>query len=208
VPAADHNTLVIAETGSAPRKLADGVGHYELVYRRGKQIRANGAEIDGGAGPVTLFPVEDVFFQAATRGGRTVDRIIEGKVQFKKNTRATGDVLTAASGNSAVAGLSMAAGGGLAAGFHTVTAIGVAAQGLSARSRTQADTRYWHRLPDGLHVTTLRLAPGAGPLQVRFLDATSQPLPDGTDTVAVHFDDRGNGLAFASSRPTPKGKPL
>jgi len=150
-----------------------------------------------------------VFFQASTRGGRTVDRIIEGKVQFKKNTQATGDVLTAASGNSAVAGLSMAAGGGLAAGFHTVTAIGVAAQGLSARSRTEADTRYWQRLPDGLHVTTMRLAPGAGPLEVRFLDATSQPLPDGTETVPVHFDDRGNGLAFASSRrPTEEGKSL
>ena len=162
-----------------------------------------------GGDSVALFPVEDVFFQASTRGGRTVDRIIEGKVQFKKNTQATGDVLTAASGNSAVAGLSMAAGGGLAAGFHTVTAIGVAAQGLSARSRTEADTRYWQRLPDGLHVTTLRLAPGAGPLEVRFLDATSQPLPDGTETVPVHFDDRGNGLAFASSRrPTEEGKSL
>ena len=208
VPAADHNTLVIAETGTAPRKLADGVGHYELVYRRGKRIRAQGAELMHGGDSVALFPVEDVFFQASTRGGRTVDRIIEGKVQFKKNTQATGDVLTAASGNSAVAGLSMAAGGGLAAGFHTVTAIGVAAQGLSARSRTEADTRYWQRLPDGLHVTTMRLAPGAGPLEVRFLDATSQPLPDGTETVPVHFDDRGNGLAFASSRPTEEGKPL
>ena len=73
---------------------------------------------------------------------------------------------------------------------------------------SHTSVRQWQRLPDGLHVTTLRLAPGAGPLEVRFLDATSQPLPDGTETVPVHFDDRGNGLAFASSRPTEEGKPL
>ena len=208
VPAADHNTLVIAETGTAPRESVCRAGRPARSGQRRRPACAAGAQVSTGAGEQTLFPIEDVFFQASTRGGRTVDRIIEGKVRFKKNTQATGDVLTAASDNSAVAGLSMAAGGGVAAGFHTITAIGVAAQGLSARSRTQADTRYWQRLPDGLHVTTLRLAPGAGPLEVRFLDATSQPLPGGSETVAVHFDDRGNGLAVASSRPTEEGKPL
>ena len=206
IPEAGDNLLVVAETGSAPRKLADGVGHYQLVYRRGKYIRAHGARLAEPV-PRDLFPAEDVFFQASTRGGRTVDRIIEGQVRFKKNTQATGDVLTAASQNSAVAGLSAAAGGAVAAGFHTITAIGVAAEGLSARSRTRADTRYWHRLPDGLHLATLRHAPDGGPLHVRFLDEHDQPLAGADVDAAVHFDDRGNGLAFASHRP-PEDRPL
>jgi len=211
VPDADHNTLVIAETGSAPRKLADGVGHHQLVYRRGKHIRAQHAELVGGVNndgqSLALFPVEDLFFQASTRGGRTVDRIIEGKVQFKQNTETTGDVLTAASDSSALAGFSAAAGGGLAAGFHTITAIGVAAQGLSARTRTRADTRYWHRLPDGLHVHTLHTTPQHTALQVRFLDSAQQPLPNLTHSVPVHFDSRGNGVAYASARPTEGTSP-
>ena len=109
--------------------------------------------------------------------------------------------LLALTDHDTVAGLSAAAGGAVAAGFHTITAIGVAAEGLSARSRTRADTRYWHRLPDGLHLATLRHAPDGGPLHVRFLDEHGQPLAGADVDAAVHFDDRGNGLAFASHRP-------
>ncbi len=203
LPDDDDNTLVIAETGSAPRKLADGVGHYQLVYRRGREIQTQGARLETAAVSQSLFPIEDVFFQASTRGGRTVDRIIEGKVQFKKSAEATGDALTSVSDSSVLAGLSTSAGGAVAAGFHTITAIGVAAQGLSARSRTRADTRYWRRLPDQIHLTTVRSDPVSNGSRMVFLDADGALMVDSVATIAVHYDGKGNGFAFVRS--TPEG---
>ncbi|HBC20010.1 MAG TPA: hypothetical protein DC022_14990, partial [Alcanivorax sp.] len=104
VPDDSDNTLIVAETGTSPRKLADGVGHYELVYRRGKGFTENRAKIAGDGLNQTLYPAEDVFFQASTRGGRAVDRIIEGKVQFKQTTGNVGDAMTSLSDNSLITG--------------------------------------------------------------------------------------------------------
>lgn len=196
LPEKGHNVLVIAETGTAPRKLADGVGHYELVYRRGKQFSAYRARV----ADADMYPFEDVFFQASTRGGRTVDRIIEGKVNFKQATSGIGDGLTSVARNDVLAGLGASAGGSVAAGFHAITAIGVAAQGLSAQAKTRADTRYWEALPDTLHVYTLKAKPGSGPLQILFKDQSSAPLPALTRQAQPQFDQHGYGLVFASSR--------
>jgi hypothetical protein len=201
VPDDRDNVLVIAETGTSPRKLADGVGHYELVYRRGKGFAETRARVSVNGETKKLYPVEDVFFQASTRGGRTVDRIIEGQVKFKKGAEQVGSNLTAVSDSNVLAGAAAASGGAVAAGAGLITAIGVAAQGLSARSKTRADTRYWHRLPDAVHARTLSRPEGSGPLRVEFLDENGRVVPGLTDRVQIHFDQEGNGLAFASSRP-------
>ena len=201
VPNGGDNVLVVAETGTSPRKLADGVGHYELVYRRGKGFSEQRARIQLDQERRELYPVEDVFFQASTRGGRTVDRIIEGQVKFKKRTEKVGSNLTAVSDNNLLAGAAAASGGAVAAGAGLLTAIGVASQGLSARSKTRADTRYWHRLPDTVHVQTLHRPDTPDALRVEFLDEQHSKVPELTNRANVHFDQQGNGLVFASSRP-------
>lgn len=200
IPDKSDNVLVIAETGTSPRKLADGVGHYELVYRRGKNISARRAHIQGDGVNADLYPMEDLYFQASTRGGRTVDRIIEGKVSFKKGSQKVGSTLTAASENSLITGIAAGSGGAVSAGFNAITAIGVAAQGLSARAKTRADTRYWHSLPDTLHVYTMEADAGDGPFRVQFRDGQGNALPAMTRQAPVQFDKRGNGLVFASTR--------
>ena len=200
IPDPADNVLVIAETGSAPRKLADGVGHYELVYRRGKNIRAASARIQRAAGPRQLDKTSDIYFQASTRGGRTVDRIIGGKVQFKRNTARTGDVMTAASDNSLITGVGTSAGGAISAGFAAVTAIGIAAQGLSARANTRADTRYWHGLPDALHCLTLQGDGNDAPMTIEFVNTYGQVVGDLSTRVAPTFDARGNGLVQVFSQ--------
>ena len=72
LPAAGDNVLVIAESGPSPRKLADGVGHSKLVYRRGKRFTEQRAALVTADGPQGLYPLEDIFWQASTRGGRAV----------------------------------------------------------------------------------------------------------------------------------------
>src|ERR1700678_3720588 len=53
--------LLVCETGRAPRKLADGVGHYELKLRRGKGFRSVRARVllaDGRT--MDAYPIEDI----------------------------------------------------------------------------------------------------------------------------------------------------
>lgn len=201
VPKKAHNVLVMAETGKSPRKLADGVGHYELVYRRGKNFEESRVKLSGSNGSSSLYPVEDVYFQASTRGGRTIDRIIEGQVKFKKTSSRVGSTLTAPSKSNTVTALATSSGGGVASGFQAITAIGVVAQGLSASARTRADTRYWKRLPDTLHVSTMRVNDKNNNFDVNFYDANGRLLERLGTTADIEYDKNGNGVIYVSSRP-------
>lgn len=199
IPAEGHNALLIVETGQSPRKLGDGVGHYQLVYRRGKNFPDVGAQWQAGETWETVYPMEDIYFQASTRGGRAIDRIVEGQVQYKTTTRDIGTNLSSVSQNSLLAGASASAGGVLGAGFAAISLVSVAAQGMSAAANVRADIRYWEALPDTLHIIPLRAEPGQQ-VTVRFLDKNGQPIPGLTDTTEFRFDGRGQGLALATSR--------
>lgn len=196
-PERNHNALLIVETGTSPRKLGDGVGHYQLVYRRGKSFRDVAAEARVGEQWSPVYPMEDIFFQASTRGGRAIDRIVEGQIQFKENTRAIGSTLSNVSQDSMLAGFSAATGGALGAGFAAISLISVAADGMSASANTRADIRYWAGLPDTIHLMPMTVSEG-DPVTVRFLDDQGQPLPELTDSTDFKFDGRGVGLAFAT----------
>lgn len=151
--------IAIVETGSAPRKLADGVGHYELVYRRGRGYQPNRLEVQGS----TIKPVlvEDLFVQAATRGPRPVDRIIKGKAQFMNRALAAGTILgdmgDVASIGSVAGGLLGANEFGRGAGYAS-DALGLASSIsllLAVAANPRADTRYWEGLSDRIYVLQL-----------------------------------------------------
>lgn len=199
IPSEEHNALLIVETGHSPRKLGDGVGHYQLVYRRGKNFPDFGAQWQTDDGWETVYPMEDIYFQASTRGGRAIDRIVEGQVQYKETTRDVGTNLSAVSQNNVLAGASAAAGGALGAGFAAISLVSVAAQGMSASANVRADIRYWEALPDTLHIIPVNAKPGQQ-VTVRFLDKNGKPIPGLTDTTEFRFDGRGQGLALATSR--------
>lgn len=152
IPEADDNTLIIIETGKSPRKLSDGVGHFELLFRRGKRIKEEFVEFNDQIPNI----VESIYFQASTRGGRPIDGIIEGKVNFKAEAAQTGEVLgdigQAVVHASAVTGSGTLQGVGLGIGV-----VGIIGTAMSANTRTEADTRYWSNLPDKIHIFTSKL---------------------------------------------------
>jgi tetratricopeptide (TPR) repeat protein len=157
VPAADHNLLVIAETGRAPRKVGVGPNRSELTYERGKaEGKLPDLRIDGK--PLKLTELEDVYWQASTRGGRPIDRILAGKVQFKENMEGTGTAL----GALGTGGLAhsrtikdrhrrqqaeLASAG--------VMLLGALVSGIGDSVKPEADLRSWRNLPDRLHLTSL-----------------------------------------------------
>ncbi|MDP3179996.1 MAG: hypothetical protein Q8M76_18940, partial [Spirochaetaceae bacterium] len=87
------DTLVLLETGQAPRKLGDGASHSFFVYRRGKPILATHAQVVLGSASLQAYPMEDLYYQASTRGGREIDHVLQGKAQFQATTGGVGSFL-------------------------------------------------------------------------------------------------------------------
>lgn len=163
------DTLVFAETGLAPRKLGDGASHSFFVYRRGKPIAENQVQVMNGAAAMQAYPMEDIYFQASTRGGREIDKILAGKAQFKAATGGVGsflaDTSVALSSNSSAFSADGQYGG-------AVAAVGVVSGVLlivSSSTKPQADTRAWSSLPDTVHVLTLAAAGKPQSLTAHFL---------------------------------------
>jgi hypothetical protein len=196
-----HNVLVIAETGTSPRKLADGVGHHELVYRRGKGFSEQRAEVAVGGDSHEMYPIEDVAWQAMTRGGRPVDRILKGQVVFRQTHERIGTTLT----DVAEAGMIAAPAfhgstGDIQAASAALGLIGVAELAIAVRARPRADTRYWRSLPDTVHVFTCEAPHQDGVVDVRFLDGNGSEIAALSHRTSVHWPDGRHGLAWARSR--------
>ena len=198
-PSRNQNVVVLVETGFAPRKLADGVGHYELVYRRGKQFTEHRTKLMLGSMKQDLYPMEDVFWQASTRGGRTVDRIIEGKVQFRDTSESVGSALSGVA-NQAVSVSSLFTNSASVSGAASaLSLIGVSSMIVASKVNPRVDTRYCEALPDLVHVGMLSLSK-APTATAKFYDQFNNEVP-GLDVQAkVKRDSRGNGLLWISAR--------
>lgn len=157
LPKPKDNVLVIVETGKSPRKLADGIGKYELVYRRGKKFKDTQASIKINNDEIRLLPAEDIYWQASTRGGRNIDRIIKGKVEFSDRTSSVGDTL-AKTGNTIVEWSALnQSSDSLKEVGTAMSVIGLASKMLSLNVETRADTRYWKSLPNTVHIQSLKV---------------------------------------------------
>lgn len=154
VPDSADNVLLLAETGAAPRKLADGVGHYQLVYRRGKNFSEQQLTLNNPHLRLTPAPIEDIYFQASSRGGRPVDAIIQGKAQFRTVNAEMGSVL--ADLGTATRVYSPLMGGSSGQVANTLALVGVAQLMLASNTVPRADTRYWKRLPDKVHLASTK----------------------------------------------------
>ncbi len=205
-PDASHNVLLLAETGTAPVKFGDGPKRSLLRFRRGDGFDEAKARFEVAGQTLPGVAVEDIFFQASTRGGRPVDHILAGKVSFKETAATTGTVLKTvgvATLIGAAAGHSREA--AIAGGILTIA--GFIAEGMSNAVRPEADARYWDTLPDGVHLATLSLPPGPAPVQVVFLDASDQAVDGLAKTTDVTFAGKC-GLAWARSRGAVPASPV
>lgn len=205
-PAAGDNVLVIAELGGSPRKLGDGIGNHEIVYRRAKRTPETAVDVgfDGqrppSPSPLPLPLVEDLFFQASTRGGRPIDAIIDGKVSFKNNADSVGNVLGKVASEGSL--ISSATGGGHGTALGSIAAIGAIASLVSANVKPRADVRYWANLPQTLHMASLRHDGPLSGLTAALRDDQGRPIAfaDGEPRIQQWRDKNGNTLIWLKSR--------
>ena len=202
-PAPGDNVLVLAETGRSPRKVASGRGGAELRYSRGEATPEQQVRLFAGSGQYDMHAMEDVYWQASTRGGRPVEKILKDQVVFKEGRETFGTALTTIGMGAVAAGSEkghrnrdMQAVGG------AIAAVGLLSLATANAVEAQADTRHWDNLPDFVHIRTFKTGRGApATVHGRFLDRESRPLKHLDKCADVHFDksDR-HGVAWFRSR--------
>lgn len=204
LPPARDNLLVIAETGTAPRKVSDGIGHAELKFRRGKEFTESRAAVVIGSTTSEMYPIEDIALQANSRGGRQIDQILDGKVQFAEGatliTQSSASLSFGAVEAASVAGKSSGAVMGVGAGLGLVAGV---SDILASNVKAEADTRYWANLPDTVHVFTTHVDLDSPPrtVDVHFQDSAGNELPELTKSAVVDVTpDKSGALAWARSQ--------
>ncbi|NQU41997.1 hypothetical protein HQ520_01840 [bacterium] len=202
IPDPCDNLLLIAETGHAPRKLADGVGHYEMVYRRGKGFSENRAAVRLSGETRQLYPIEDIAWQAMTRGGRPIDRILAGQVIFKKRNEEIGTALSDVAANTMIlASTSEKNQDELRALSLALGLVSVLPLAIASKIKPRADTRYWDNLPDVVHVTTLRAPTADRTLSALFREKDGNIQPSLSRTCKIHWEPaRRASLAWTRSQ--------
>ena len=168
------NALVIAETGTGPRKQAIGRDSDKLAYLEGKE--GNDGLMAMVAGRRTeLMEAEDLFRLATSRNGRQMDELLADKSRTKDAVRTAGNsavmVGSAAmvgsrlqntksnsSSNSKGAGAAGAAGAVGTAGA-IISLIGIVASATAAAMETTADIRTWETLPHSIRLAAIPAPP-------------------------------------------------
>jgi len=197
-PAAGANLLVVAELGGAPRKVGDGIGNHEIVYRKAKRMPERSLKIEFDGKPQQVALAEDVFFQASTRGGRPVDRLIEGKVAFQNTASAIGETFGAIASEGSVIAAANGGGGGRALG--AVAAVGAIASLVAVNVKPRADVRYWNNLPETLHIGAVQHQGLPENVTIKLFDENGQQVPADTLRIQKWIDKKGNGVVWIKTR--------
>lgn len=177
-PPGDRETvLVVAETGMAPRKSAIGAHREALMISEGL-IGNHTLFVETAGLRKPMVVAEDVFFQATTRGGREVDKILADKVSTKEGVGSAGRTAVVA-GMATVAAANYsshnqnnnnnnnnnnAAAAAGAVGLAVVL-IGLMVTAAANAMETGADARYWENLPHSIHLAVLPAVQGGFSVQ-------------------------------------------
>lgn len=176
IPEESDNVLFVVETGTAPRKVLDGISQEKLVYRRGKHFKEEWVSVNvEGVLNSELVPVESVYRQAATRGGRYVDSINQGKANYKEATTDFGAGFSDVGSGAIVLSMGDSTIGGIGAGMSVV---GSTVQLIALNAKPKADDRQWSGLPDKIHCLTAFLPEGDYTAKFTFYDSNKLPIKE------------------------------
>lgn len=159
VPSAESaSLLVLIESGKAPVKYATGEHSEILKFKSADGDYPSSIKVTYGQQEYSPATIEDLVFQASTRGGRKIDSILAGKAEFKDTTEDMADAaMTGAVVSSVVAQASAFSGdfdsATAASGIGAFFAIAsLVSDAVSENTVPEADTRQWSNLPRYLHI--------------------------------------------------------
>lgn len=186
------NTLVFMEFGTGPTKYATGEYKEELRFREGRSA-VRGAWLNLGNKKIRMLPMDDLNFQATTRGGRVMDHILDNKAVFKASTDTFGNA-------ALLSGVVVGSQRGTQEIGLGLIAAGLISKAFSAATTPRADTRAWDNLPQYLSFVGLELPPGPHTATVEFTDGAGNVLPSMTKIVQFTVSPESDTVLFVSDR--------
>jgi hypothetical protein len=191
---AEANVMVFAEFGRGPRKYASGAYGEQLRFLPGSS-RVKTVRVGSDAGQREARPMDDLTFQATTRGGRVMDHVLANKAVFKQTADAVGT-------GAIIGGAIMAGQQGHDSPVDEIGAglivAGVVSKIISAATTPEADTRAWDNLPQYLSFVHLTMPPGDHELAFEFLDSGGEAIADRTRRVQVRVEAGRDTVVFVS----------
>jgi len=181
--------FVVAALGVGPYKYNAGLyGRYAAFGRRSYPERYAKVFVDGRE-IGTAVTIEDVYYQAATRGGRAMDAVLAGKAVLK-------DVFAAAAAESFdEAGEAET----FSDEYWESVSEGIFASLLAALVRAEADVRSWETLPDKLQALSVPVEPGVHDVEVAFYGAAGEIPGARMRFAAVRFKPRCETVVYVRS---------
>lgn len=200
IPRPSDRVLAIADMGLPPLKIGGGEHGEFLTYAPPELVPEQKAIfVANGKGYEATFG-EDLYWQASTRGGRQVDKILAGKAEFKDiaNTVAAGSLIVADAALDVAIYSSYSGDSDAALAVAGVAAVvGIASMFMADAAKPEADTRYWDNLP--AHIDYISMPEGVLPTEVLFVDQGGSVL--GSLIPRVRIDPKGGcALAYGRSR--------
>jgi len=193
------NTLVFLDFGPGPTKYATGEYEEQLRFRTAHSpVHSAQIQVDGiGA---NLKPMDDLNFQATTRGGRVMDHVLANKAVFKSTTDTIGNVgLIGGAGVLAATGGRNSTANQVGAGLMVA---GLLSKIASAATTPEADVRCWEQLPQFLALGQFRLSPGQHTATVSFLDSTGGTQPKFTKQITFTVPEGRDEVIYVSDQST------
>lgn len=192
-PVNSPNVVFIFEFGKGPMKYRSGdYGQFLKIRGGNSRSKSSLLQVEEGS-RIQISPLDDLTYQAQTRGGRYMDHVLGRKAVFKAATDTFGDA--AIIGGAIMASESDHTNAGLA-----VAAVGVLSKILSSASNPEADTRTWKNLPQYLSLYSTRMSPGDYEALVQFLDETGQVVGPHTKTINIHLTSNKKPLVVFVSQ--------
>lgn len=189
---ASANVLVFLQFGFGPLKKSGGdVG--ERISYAGGNSRTQSARIRTSVKGVNAPALDNLTFQATTRGMRQMDWVLARKARVKKTADLVGDV-------SFLPGIILTQPEGTRDVGLALLGAGIAAKAVGGSTQPRSDTRTWNNLPQHLAFAALRLPPGSQPLEVEFFDADNNLIPALGRTLTIEVKPRGDTVVFVADK--------
>ena len=186
------NVFIFSEFGKGPTKFATGEYNEQLRFRT-VESSIKKIQIRMGTQLIQLAAMDDLNFQATTRGGRAMDHVLGNKAVFKKVTDVAGNVAIVAGAVTAIGTKSQEAG-------LAMIAAGLVSTIISGVATPEADTRSWNNLPQYLTFVSLRLPPGQHPATVDFLDASGRAIPGLSREIIINTGTKDEVLFISATK--------
>ena len=188
-PVDSPNLIVVVEFGRGPRKSRSGVYGEELKIVEGSS-RVNSVRATLSTGPVLAAgPMDNLSWQARTRGGRIMDHVLGRKAVFKRTTSDLGDA-------AIMSGIILGSETKHDQTALTVAGIGILSKLISAAATPEADVRQWDTLPQHLTIIPMRVPTGPQEAVIQFYDNQGSLISGLTKTAEINVGNRREPLVL------------